>query len=528
MALDKNYSPDFSAGSTYTTDSPLSIDPDSIGASDGSPSFVVPVTGGGTTITDYVPASTGGTFSGLVSYNNAKTLSGDLNFTYKSWVENAISAAITSGAFTTLFNTLYTSSDLADLSVKKHNDLTDFQGGESGQYYHLNATWATNASRYATALVPGILSNTDWNTFNSKLSSVTAGTGITVAGGSVISAYAPGIDHDSLNNFVEAEHIPLNDAQTTTGYVWSASKIISYVATQIPATITDYVSKASGGTFSGTISYNDEKSITTNFQIPHKKYVDDAITTALTDYATDTDVSDAIAAISIAHSSTTGLQGGTTAQYYHLTSAQHTIATKSANASRDGYLTAAKYRDFDAKLDSFSVAASGSPATFLEFTGGVLYWNPAQLDHDALLNYEADEHTPLDDTLTTDANVWSAEKIVSIAGTIYTVTLGTGTSLSTSERLDSTKGLVVPSGWTLTNPTGNDLLITHNLDKKLKSISIWVVEGDTDDTVKLEGTIGYTTCTNTYTGAGYNAVTLTDINCSAAFAGKKLDIQLIF
>ncbi|HPQ80032.1 MAG TPA: hypothetical protein PLG47_06230, partial [Candidatus Dojkabacteria bacterium] len=228
MALDKNYSPDFSAGSTYTTDSSLSIDPDSIGASDGSPSFVVPVTGGGTTITDYVPASTGGTFSGLVSYNNAKTLSGDLNFTYKSWVENAISAAITSGAFTTLFNTLYTSSDLADLSVKKHNDLTDFQGGESGQYYHLNATWATNASRYATALVPGILSNTDWNTFNSKLSSVTAGTGITVTGGSVISAYAPGIDHDSLSNFLPEEHIPKDDAQTSTSYVWSASKIISY------------------------------------------------------------------------------------------------------------------------------------------------------------------------------------------------------------------------------------------------------------------------------------------------------------
>jgi len=528
MALDKDYSPDFSTGSTYTTDSPLSIDPDSIGASDGSPSFVVPATGGGTTITDYVSASTGGTFSGLVSYNNAKTLSGDYNFTYKSWVENAIATAVSSGAFTTLFTTLFESADLADLAVKKHNDLTDHQGGQTDQYYHLNATWYANASRFATAAVSGILSTTDWNTFNNKLSSVTAGTGISVTG-STISTNDSEIDHDSLSNFLPEEHIPKDDTKTTTAYVWSASKIISYVGEQIPATLTDYVSKASGGVFSGTISYNDEKSITTNFQIPHKKYVDDAISAALTDYATDTDVSDAISAITIVHADTTGKQGGTSGQYYHLTQAQHTIATQSATTARDGYLTKENFDIFTAKLDSFSVSVSSTLTTFLEFTGGVLYWDPSVLDHDALLNYEADEHTPLDDSSTTDSNLWSAEKIVSIAGTIYTVTLAPGTSLATTAggRLYVAGGVVVPSGWTVTNPSGNDLLITHSLGKKLKSISIWVSEGDTDDTIKLEGTIGYTTCTNTY-GTGYNALTLTDINCSTAFSGKKLDIQLIF
>lgn len=51
---------------------------------------------------------------------------------------------------------------------------------------------------------------------------------------------------------------------------------------------------------------------------------------------------------SVAHSATTGLQGGTSAQYYHLTSAQHTIATQTATAARAGYLSAADFTTFSA------------------------------------------------------------------------------------------------------------------------------------------------------------------------------------
>lgn len=40
------------------------------------------------------------------------------------------------------------------------------------------------------------------------------------------------------------------------------------------------------------------------------------------------------------HNSLTGLQGGTAAEYYHLTSAQHTIATQAASTSVSGYVTA--------------------------------------------------------------------------------------------------------------------------------------------------------------------------------------------
>jgi hypothetical protein len=37
--------------------------------------------------------------------------------------------------------------------------------------------------------------------------------------------------------------------------------------------------------------------------------------------------------------------------------------------------------------------------------------DPSKVDHDALLNYEADEHVPKDDTVTTTDNLWSADKI---------------------------------------------------------------------------------------------------------------------
>jgi hypothetical protein len=54
---------------------------------------------------------------------------------------------------------------------------------------------------------------------------------------------------------------------------------------------------------------------------------------------TSSAISTSSSAPSIDHNSLGGLQGGTTAEYYHLTSAQHTIATQAASASVAGYVT---------------------------------------------------------------------------------------------------------------------------------------------------------------------------------------------
>ena len=50
------------------------------------------------------------------------------------------------------------------------------------------------------------------------------------------------------------------------------------------------------------------------------------------------------------HNSLGGLQGGQANQYYHLTKAQDSIVTQTANGTRDGYLTSANWTTFNNKL----------------------------------------------------------------------------------------------------------------------------------------------------------------------------------
>lgn len=58
--------------------------------------------------------------------------------------------------------------------------------------------------------------------------------------------------------------------------------------------------------------------------------------------ASDTTVQQALDTLDdLAHNSTTSKQGGTTAEYYHLTSAQHTIATQAATDALAGYMSIA-------------------------------------------------------------------------------------------------------------------------------------------------------------------------------------------
>ncbi len=61
----------------------------------------------------------------------------------------------------------------------------------------------------------------------------------------------------------------------------------------------------------------------------------------------------------LVHNSLSGLQGGITAERYHLTSAQHTIATQQASGTLSGYLTSADWTIFNGKEE------------VLTFSGGV-------------------------------------------------------------------------------------------------------------------------------------------------------------
>jgi len=59
------------------------------------------------------------------------------------------------------------------------------------------------------------------------------------------------------------------------------------------------------------------------------------------------------------HNDTTGRQGGSATEAYHLTAAQHTIATQAATDALNGYLTAADHTAFNAKLDSANPTMTG-------------------------------------------------------------------------------------------------------------------------------------------------------------------------
>lgn len=54
-------------------------------------------------------------------------------------------------------------------TISNHNQLDGIQGGAEGEYYHLTAAQHTEATQYATTTLNGLLSATDWTTFNNKV-----------------------------------------------------------------------------------------------------------------------------------------------------------------------------------------------------------------------------------------------------------------------------------------------------------------------------------------------------------------------
>lgn len=62
------------------------------------------------------------------------------------------------------------------------------------------------------------------------------------------------------------------------------------------------------------------------------------------------------------HNNLAGLQGGTgsgvTGEFYHLTSAQKTVATQASSGSQDGYLTSANWTTFNSKQDTITTSTN--------------------------------------------------------------------------------------------------------------------------------------------------------------------------
>ena len=293
------------SGGTYSPDTPIDINPESIGNAESSYRFVEPIGGGVDPITDYVSKANGGTFQNLIMYPSALSITGNYDIVYKTWVDDAISTAIGGGStvdyslarpyfsvansatsplsyesstgvftlnrylskyvndtgyittytvtesdvtahetaltidasqvtglstalsssFNTLFDARFAISSLASLGTRTHQSLTSLPGSSEG--YHLSLAQYTTVTQAADSTHNGYLTSTDWTTFNSKLSALSAGTGINYAGG-VISTKDSEIVHNNLSGYSIVYHRSINDSGTSSTDLWSASKIRSY------------------------------------------------------------------------------------------------------------------------------------------------------------------------------------------------------------------------------------------------------------------------------------------------------------
>jgi len=70
------------------------------------------------------------------------------------------------------------------------------------------------------------------------------------------------------------------------------------------------------------------------------------------------------------HNDLSGLQGGTSGQYYHLTQAQSTIATQTANGSRDGVLSSSDWSLFNGKQNALTLGTLGGTINRISVSGG--------------------------------------------------------------------------------------------------------------------------------------------------------------
>ena len=489
-----------------------------------SQSFVPPSEGeGGTTLpNDYVKATTGGTFYGKVLYSSEITSFSGQELPTASWVETKINEAMASPIdFDALFDARFAQKSIADLGVKSHGDLEEVLGDG---VYHLNSIQRLRVVNAASALADGYLTSNDWSTFNSKLSTINTGTGLTYSN-NVLNLVLSQIDHNSLQNYSASRHPLLDDSQTTISNVWSADKIVNYVASQIPTIPTDFVSKSSGGSFDALVSYSSAPTIDNANDIPHKDYVDTAINGAINILKTslvDTSGQDPYSVKVIlnslsledlgtkSHNSLSDVLGTDGETPYHVKSADLNIIRTKADATHDGYLSKEDWNTFNSKLGAFSVALDTQQTDFLRYDSGIMYYNPQSLDHNQLANYSDSRHPLLDDTQTTDSNVWSASKIMSVlTGSdfqSYRISLNSGATVS--QRLSGlVEGTDYPTGWIIT-ADDTALVIEHNLNKICSVVNVFSINGTTQDAVLLEGDIAYSTLTNEYYNGGYNRIRL--------------------
>jgi len=239
------------------------------------------------------------------------------------------------------------SANYTHLTAANHTDLTD--GSDSTLHYHAADRLVSNHS--------GVKVD-----YNNALSD-----------GNFV--FVNGAFHDGFSDFVANEHINHTGVTLTAGSGLSGGGDISSnrsfaldingLSADTSISATDTIpfydgsnKKITFANFEGDISHDNLANITgTAGQYNHPT---DANMTVLGN-TSGTNTGDQSAG-DFLHNSLSTKQGGTTDEYYHLTSAQHTIATQAANTTLSGYLTATDWDTFNDKQAAltFGIANTNS------------------------------------------------------------------------------------------------------------------------------------------------------------------------
>ena len=200
------------------------------------------------------------------------------------------------------------------------------------------------------------------------------------------------------------------------------------------------------------------------------------------------------------HLSLTNLPGDP--QGFHLSLSAYTNVNRYATDSQDGILRAADWYAFNNKLDNFTAG------TGIIYSGGILSTDDPNIDHNHLKNYSEVFHRSINDSGTSNTDLWSASKIISYVdnyASIYTIRLISASTVA-GRLIGLTPGVDYPTGWVLSADDAA-LVITHNLDRLHSSVKVISINGITSNGVELQGNLAYSSVTNVY-GTGYDAIRL--------------------
>lgn len=470
---------------------------------------------------DYVKSSTGGIFFGKLEYGITINNFSNNEIPTASWVLSKItnsSGGIDEQVFEVLFNNKFYTKSISDLSQKDHSMLTNISG--NGQI-HLSTLEYSNIKEPASDLTNGYLRKEDYSIFKNKQDKLVVGTGLSLVN-NTLNLVLSNINHDALKNYDLTRHYKCDDSITSSTTLWSSNKITNYISSIISPPVTDYVSKLNGGQFSSKISYTTNPNISSDLDIVHKEYVDNSILTSIDSVYTtlkgteNNSVKTILGTLSLSdlgtrnHSNLTNILGDSEEEAYHLTLVQFNRVKNKASENEDGYLSKEDWILFNSKLGEFSTVKDLLQEEFIRYSNGIMYYNPTKINHDDLLNYSPERHPLLNDEEVTDTNVWSASKIMSmLTGSdfqSYRINLNSGATVA-QRLIGLVEGQDYPTGWEL-SADGSSLIITHNLNNLVSVISVYSVNGITNDAVKLEGNVAYSTLTNIYYNNGYNRIKL--------------------